>query len=268
MNPFVLFHNIFDEYAPTASSEAAGFPDDNIIDWRVSTPYRWKADTTTTPINISLDAGSGNTVTADTVIFAGHNLSSIAAKWRVTAGTPNPTANVIVDYLTPTDNMPYCVTFTEASWRQWQFRIDTDTALSAAPQIGIIIIGKRLEWEEGAQPDLDPYGEEYVMDRARNEHGAPLGANVNYVGKRFTINHTNIGMTVSGFYDASSGKNWDDHFAPHLRQGLPFWFVWNSTTDPRGVYLCTTDRVGMPHVTGTTTRRGLVTEFMGYREVS
>ena len=125
----------------------------------------------------------------------------------------------------------------------------------------------RLDFEEGVQADLDPYGFEVKGGMNVNENGAPVGRDVQFISKKFTINHANVGMSKTGFFDKASGQDFDDGFAPHLQSGKPFWFAWNTDEESDGVYLCYADEVRMPFI-GSLNRRALISTFHGYREVS
>ena len=86
MNPYLHFKNVFDQGTITTSSAAAGFPGTNVADWRVATPYRWKATGSGTQYD-QVDLGASLTMNADTVSIAGHNLKTGAYSLAVKYGS-------------------------------------------------------------------------------------------------------------------------------------------------------------------------------------
>jgi hypothetical protein len=69
-----LYDNKFDAYdILSATTELANFPSSNTQNIHTSTRWRTTAETAQA---IVIDAGAGNTITADCIAIAGHNLSS------------------------------------------------------------------------------------------------------------------------------------------------------------------------------------------------
>lgn len=262
--PIILFENdIWENGTLTETTEAAGFPHESVNDWRMSTPYRWKATTTATQeLDCDIGAATGQPTAA---AIGGHNLATVSATWRVLYSDNGADYTEAFAAQAPADDMPQMQTFTMSSAHRY-WRLEIAGSPTAVAQIGVFTLGREMEFEQGPMPDLDPYGYEVQQDVSRNERGAFIGSNIRYIEKRFNVSHS-PGMTTAGFYAPASGISFDDDFTPHVQAGKPFWFAWNIDVEPTEVYLCTTDAVRMPW-SGTTLRRELHMTLVGYREVS
>lgn len=273
-NPLVFYENIFEDGTITSDSEASGFIDDNITDWRVGTAFRWKAGDTTSPTYVAVDLGVGNTANPTTVAIGGHNLFSAGAQWKIQYSNDNfvTDTNDAHSFVVPTDDLPAMKTFTASAQRYWRIYIEAvagaTSDFTVAPQLGVVTLGRRIDFELGALPDLDPYNDMPETDWAVSENGSMLGANLRYIRKIFRINYDAPGFTDTNFFDPTGGGlTWDSGFIPHARS-KPFWFAWNITTDASEVYLCrSTAGISMPFI-GSTARRGLFCEFEAFREAS
>ncbi len=273
-NPSLIFESVYDTdfYADgtiSSDSETSGWPADNVKDWRISSGYRWKANDTTSPTYVRVDLGAGNTANPTTMIIQGHNLSSASARYKVMYSSDNFSAdnNDAFSEVTPTDNKIQVQTFTATAARYWQVYIDKAAgAFAEAPQIGVIILGRRLELDVGIQQGFDVYGERIVSDMVRNEGGAPLGGNLRYVQKRFSLDYPDPGMSDADWFDRGSGLNFDDDFVAHLRKVKPFYFAWDIGNNPTETFLCWAEEFSTPFAQ-TTARRELHLPFHGYQEV-
>ena len=271
-NPLILHENIFATSTATLTSTgtpASGFPIANINDWRMGTAYRWKADGTG-DVHLDLDAGVGNTLEADTVFVGGHNLGTGGATISVKADTFTPPTTARSSVMNPTTDLPFGETFTTADYRYW--RISIYGTPSVAAQMGVVTVGRRIDYEAGALPDLDPYNRSSNVEPYINNNGSPIGVNVRSKTKRFTMNYGSgdPGMTRDTFFAPSSGISFDDDFLPHaVDSAKPFWFAWNIAIDADEIYLCRIEgpTVAMPFV-DSTLRRGLQTTFIAHRETT
>lgn len=267
-NPTLFFEDHFSTSGATVTmtSEASGFPKENLQDWRLGTAYRWKA-TTVASQTYKVDAGAGTEVDADTFVIGGHNLGTVTADITIAWSTNDAAWTDVVTSAAPSDDYPYMRQWTAPGVKRY-WRVIIANATTTPAQAGIITLGRRLDFTEGAQFDLDPYQHEMVVEDSANENGSPIGVNVRYKRKMFSINHTNVGMTKTDFYEPASGLGFDADFVPHaLEGGKPFWFTWNWDVDTDETYLCKTRRVGMPFK-GSTARRQLVSQFEAWREVA
>lgn len=272
-NPTILFENIYEGITTatlTATSEASGFPVENISNWRMATAYRWKATSSSAQsIDLSFPVPSALHRDADTLVIAGHNLGTIGAAVEVFADATT-IGSTSVATANPSDDLAFMVQFTNpGNKRHWRVSL---SSMSDTPQIGIMAIGVRMDFEAGALFDLDPYRRTAAANVNLNNSGTPIGVNVRAKQKRFALNYgtQDPGMTRDGFFAPSSGHTFDDDFLPHaIDNAKPFFFNWNYDVDPDEVYLCTVQDydVRMPFV-GSTARRGLQATLVGYRETT
>jgi len=267
-NPLILHEDILDDVTPTITSAASGFPITNISDWRMGTAYRWKA-TSSADQTLDIDLG-GSTKDADTIAIGGHNLLTVSATVEVLADTFTPPTTSRLAAFAPTDDLPLLKTFTAPGVKRY-WRIKFAGSMTGTPQVGIITLGRRIDYDAGALPDLDPYHRSSVVEPFINNNGSPIGVNVRSKSKRFTMSYGggDPGMRTTSFFTTITPA-FDTDFLPHaVDNALPFWFAWNIAVDPGEVYLCRIDgpTVSMPFV-GSTTRRGLQTTFIALRETS
>lgn len=264
-NPLILFENIFEDGTVTQTSEASGFPIENALDWRIGTPFRWKA-TSTALQNIEVDLGVGVTAQPTAIVIGGHNLGTESCTYKVLADSSTPPGNTILAATAAADDLPVISTWsTPTAYRYWRVQI---SAASANPvQIGALTLGRRIDWEAGPLPDFDAYGFELESEGTRSENGAFLGTNVITERRDFRMSYTEIGMTRDSFFAPAAGISFDTDFLPHVKAGKPFWFTWNIDVDTDQTFLCKTTEIRMPFI-GSTKRRGLSATFAAYREIA
>jgi len=261
-NPMILYENFFETGTLTSSpGDAAGYPKENIRDWRASTAYRWKSNATTKPATITIDYGSA--VSPDTACIGGHNLFSANGRWKIQGSTDNFGASIVDMFAsaTPTSNAPQIATWNAASYRYWRIYLDSAAAsFTVAPQLGILTVGRRLDFTLGAMPGLAPYDETAETQWTENEGGALIGANYRFRRKAFSIAYDAPGMADTDFF-TKSGVNYRTGFIPHSRS-KPFWFAWNYSSSASELYLCRVDGGhNMPFI-GSTARSGLNVRFV------
>lgn len=257
--PFLLWENIFEDGTITSSSEASGWPDDAVIDWfgLHDTSSRWQAGGTTTPQWVKVDLGAGNTASPDTVVIGGHNLSTIGGTVVVQYSSDDFSAdtNNAFTAVTPSNDKVICRTWTATAARYWRVYLTHGSAFTAAPQIGLITLGRRFDFSVGWQPNWDPYDYEPKVSRSKNKYGGALGGNLRHYTKRFSINYRAPGLLETELNPAS-GLTFDGDFRPHA-DTKPFWYAWDIDTEDQHVWLCErTSPIETPfHVS--TTRRTL-----------
>ncbi len=264
-NPLILFENRYEDATPTATSEASGFPVTNITNWRMDTTYRWKATGTG---DQSIEVNIGSAKGCDTLAIAGHNLGTVAGRVKLMNGAAPTPATEKVAAFTPTDDLPIIKTFNQGTARQY-WRLLIDNTPSAAAQIGIIVIGRRIDFDAGALEDLDPYNRSSSVEPFINNKGSPIGVSVRSKTKRFQMSYAIPGMLATSFFTTIT-PDIDTGFLPHaVDSAKPFFFNWNIGVDPDENYLCRVDgpTVAMPFA-GSTARRGFQTTFIAHREAS
>jgi len=240
-DPIILFENFFEKAGATftATNEAAGFPKENALDWRVGTPYRWKSSGVGDPVFLHVDLGVGNDLEADCFGYAGHNFtpalgncapeieySDNDAAWTPALDTVTPPADIHARM--------HIISGSPGAHRYWRATLEQP---ADDLQVGIFVIGRRLDLP-GAMLDLDPYGEEAKTEWTHSEGGEPLGANYRWLMKRFTLNYSDGDAPGrDAFFAPASGIGWDADFLPHSRSN-PFLFSWNLDVDAALTYLC------------------------------
>ena len=276
-NPIILFENILGNGTLTTSTAVSGFPASNVLDWRPGTPYRWKvASGTGSGQWVKVDLGSGNSAQPNTIAIGGHNFHQhpnwLAAEWS----DDNSAWTTALSMATPVAGLPRLETFTvAAAHRYWRCILRNTGSVPFANDVhvGIITLGRRLNFEKGMPSGWDPYDTETMVEDAANENGSPLGVNLRYRRKVFSIALPDPGMTKAGFFRPVSGLSWDTDFQVHALgkppsgRADPFWFAWNITEDPEEVYLCKVRRARTPLITSTL-RRNLIADFEAWREVA
>ena len=143
----ILWDNLLDDYTPTASTEAAGYPATNAQQQHLSQVWRTTGLAAET---FAIDAGAGNTITCDCAFVAGHNLTS-GVNIHVQAcndGTyAAPTVDEHITYRAGT----MCVFFASIAARYWRF-IATD----AGNTDGYIAIGRLALGAFLQMPPVEP----------------------------------------------------------------------------------------------------------------
>jgi hypothetical protein len=165
--------NIFFRGVPTVTSEVVGFEVRNLFDGNRHS--FWKATSAVEQV-ITIDAGSGNTLTADAVALARADLlvavgaqlsvqhSTDMSAWTDASGGGFPDTLAAGDLRQPgaTD---YYQEFTSDNKRGWRLRIHG--TLTGAPMLAGLWLGRRLEVAKNPQ-----YGRRYGVARAHR--GADL----------------------------------------------------------------------------------------------
>ena len=210
-------------WAATDTDPGSQYHVDNLLDFRPFT--RWKAassgekfitgDWTTVP---------GGNITVDCFAIIGHNLATVAADiyleqyvgtWvDAGAGKINATADdEIILGLLPTPK-------TDDSFR---LRLDATTA---AAEIGVFLLGERLEFPRHLDGAWDPEGQRIEADQPVSKGGEKLGSTIRYLEHNLTpqwnrLTETWIRNTFMPIWRS------------HLAQLNGFVFAW----DPSGAHL-------------------------------
>ena len=208
--------------AITASTEASGYPKENLQTWREE--YTWKG-TGSSAQWIKLDAGAGNTITADALGIAGHDLYTNAAtdvKLESSANDADWTERVAA--FTPGSDLPLAKFFTSAAHRYWKLTFPTYTTLFS---VGIIFIGARLTFPRWCASPWNPWHRRIVGEGNVSKTGRMLGRQAAYREREFELNFKRL--TFAWAY-ANLVPLFDDHL-PN-----PFFFVYDRTSKPDDVY--------------------------------
>ncbi len=147
----ILFHNLIDDYDPfDFSSERANLWATNvkihhlIVPWRTLTPDAQY---------YTLDAGVGETITADCAAIAGHNITS-GATIKIMANTSDSWGSPDLEETFTWGSGPMMHFFISTTKRFWRFEIDDPTNPDGYIQIGRLGLGEYLQ-----MPPIEPGSE-------------------------------------------------------------------------------------------------------------
>jgi hypothetical protein len=140
------YDNYWDDYdIDSYSTQNSNFPATNTQNTILSTA--WRTTTVATAATAVIDAGSGNTITADSVIFSGHNFTS-GATIKIQGHTSDAWGAPDIDE-TVTYRSDHCVKFfTSAAKRFWRIYVLDTTNTDDYIEIGRVFLGEYL--------DIDP----------------------------------------------------------------------------------------------------------------
>ena len=208
-----------------ASAEADGYGVDNLLIFLEGS--LWKG-IGTGDHTITFDAGSGNTITADFIGIANHNLSGVTFKLQYSTDNFSGDINDAVSF-SPTDNFPFLKEFTSQDKRYWRIQL---TALTAIPFMGIAYWGDRVEWDF---PSLfDPNAEEDQATINESKTGYLLGINTKFIQRTIDVKFTGV-LDGSSLWLALRAW-WDNH-------GMSLFFItWDIENHPDDVYFIRPDK--------------------------
>ena len=188
--PTVLFKNVFASGILSASSEATGYPKENILD--ESTVKYWQP--TSRPATISVDYGT--TTTVDALAVVAHNLWTCGCSVRLQTSTDGVTFTDALAVVTPTDNTTILQLFTPITSRYFRVRI---TGGTANPSIGCILLGSRFTFPAGVKAPYTPVwlSQQYELLTSTTLGGQFLGNKVLRQGGRTTINLVSFERTFA-----------------------------------------------------------------------
>lgn len=227
MDPIILSDNRLDDGTPTATTTDAD-PIYSVLNVKDKRAYTyWKALNTTVPCSIIINCGSAKA--ADAVGIMSHNLSTIGATVAVEYSTTGAWAGEEVSAVsvTPTTDKAILKTFTTQTKQYWRLKI-TGT-LSAAPYIGVLVIGERLTFPFAPDP-YNLYDESMEVESKRSKVGHLLGNTVSYypvaLQRTFTAPlRTFVTGTYKTFWDAYGSLLYPFFYADDLTTypALVFW---------------------------------------------
>lgn len=218
-----IFHESrFDDAIPVASTTATGFDVLNLLDWR---PYtKWQP--TALPATVTVDCGSAKS--ADYCVVWEHDLFTQGATLEVRGSTDNFSASDVLEAtVTPTDNKPFLLEFTSASYQYWRIRI-TGTTM---PTLGVAAIGVALEFPKGLTENFDPVGRMPKGVFNKSVAGMPLGRTVQYEEWAQSLSFQNLTW-------AWLRSDWEPAWDAHLKSE-PFVFAWDSAGHAAEIVLVT-----------------------------
>lgn len=237
--PIIAWQNRVLSADLTVSSEAAGFPKENLPDWR---PYlAWKGVGLDEQW-LQLDAGPGRTLTADCVGISGHDFQSQNASLELAASENGSDWEVIVPAFVPSDNRSWLKTFAAVSRRWWRLRIPV--GYSSPPRLGIWFLGEHLSFPVYPELGFDPDGQVKESEVQQSRGGNLLGVVERFSRREVRVNFRHLSP-------AWCEAVWKPFFAAH---GLkPFFWAWDLQNHRDQVYLMRLlkPQLAMPYEGGT-----------------
>lgn len=137
----IIYSNLWDDYTLTESQEDANYLAENTQDIRLTEVWRTSTASATT---ISIDAGTGATITCDCAAIVNHNFTSSALTFvqASTAATFVPTAlSASVTYRG--DLM--LVFFASGAYRYWRFNFSDTSNGDGYYEVGRLVLGTYLQ---------------------------------------------------------------------------------------------------------------------------
>lgn len=170
MNPAILAENILENGTLTITSEASGYPKENLVSrlpWK-----KWKGSSSADQ-TIALELTSGAPATG--IAIYQHNLGTIGASVAVQyQGVDTDWYNL--DSFSPTDDDIIFRAFDHAGDRT-DYRILL-TSMSAAPEIGILIFGEYVEFPQAPDVPFVPARRTIQSAGEESNNGWMIGVDV------------------------------------------------------------------------------------------
>lgn len=202
-----------------ASASAVGYDVGNLLIFLEGS--LWKGVGTGTH-TITFDAGVGNTISADYVGVANHNLSGATFKLQYSTDNFSGDINDAVSF-SPSDNFPFRKEFTSQDKRYWRIQL---TGLSSVPFMAIAYWGERSEWDFPAL--FDPNAETDESNLNVSKTGYLLGINTTFIERP-------IDVVFRGVLDGSALwlelRNWWDTHGRNL-----LFIAWDTDDHPDDVF--------------------------------
>ena len=237
--PLIAWNNQVLEATLTASTEALGFPRQNLQDWR---PYlAWKG-TGTAEQWLKLDAGVGATVTAACLGLAGHDLASqdisgLALKYS----DDDLSWSDCLSPFAPACDRTILKTFPSQTHRY--FKLVIPSGYASPPRLGIWFLGGQFQVPVYPELGFDPDGQVKETEAQLSRGGNLLGVIERFTRLEFKVGFRHLAPDWCE-------NTWKPFFAAHALQ--PFFWAWDLTNHPEQVYLVRLSRpeLNLPYQAG------------------
>jgi len=144
-----LYDNKFDDYTVTGSSATTNYPATNVQDYQVA--KTWRTTTVTTTV-ITIDVGSGLTITPTAAAILGHNFTTSVLAYVESSSdnfTSVSTTTTIEHTAGEAATWPLIAYDVTGTTRYWRFRIVDSGVGDGYHEIGRIFLGTYLDWTRG-----------------------------------------------------------------------------------------------------------------------
>jgi hypothetical protein len=218
--PIIGYKNLLRNGTITDPGTATGFLIANLQDYKSFT--LWKSSVVTSPINIDIDMGVGNSEDADYIALVNHNLNTLGATVTVLADTVTPPVAVAQAAFSPGEDTVTFKAFTAPGAKRYWRIVLTDPAppFASAPFIAQLMVGLKTNLPQFLTPEFDPYFRQVEVEGSRSKGGHALG-----VLLRGQTHRGEISMGPAG----TSKTDWDSDLTPfldnHALKRLPFVYV-------------------------------------------
>lgn len=221
MNPIILYENLLENGNLTASNTASGYDVDNLIDRRSYT--KWKASGVSTQ---TIEVNLLNAKKVSAIGIYKHNLIGatvtlncyIAAQWEEVISF-SPSNNKAILRLTDVTRIA----------THWQIVISSAVA---APEIGIIMIGNKLEFPFTPTTPYTPSEEGIVVSSLINKNGHTLGNDISYF-------HVNTQITFTDLLRSWIETYFEPFYHNYGKKLAPFFYAWDLTSAPNHILFAT-----------------------------
>jgi len=189
--PIYHFDNILDTYGFTITSEAAGYPKENLVDFR---PWTYWMPTSTATQYLVVDKGAAG-ISTDCLSILGHDLFTQGAHIEVQQDTvsnfTSPTT-LVTDFAVAS-NDPTMVVFASAGTERY-IRIIISN-LSAACYIAVIFLGEKMVIPVGPEFGYDPDRQKIEAEKFLSYTGQFLSSSIRFSERRVMIEYRNIAQS-------------------------------------------------------------------------
>ncbi len=178
--PTILYTNTLEQGTLTATTEAVGYPKENIL--TENTNKSWRP--TAVPARMTVDFGAP--VSIDSFAIIGHNLGTGVNSLVVQSSPDNTTWTTQSTVMNPTDNTTILGLFTSFSARYWRLNITS----GAIPTISRFILTNKFNLPAGVRPPYNPVwlSQSYELLVSNTLGGQFLGNKVFRQGGETSIN--------------------------------------------------------------------------------
>lgn len=213
----------------TAGTTATGFSVASI--YSMLEVNSWLAANTTSPVNIDLDLGSGNTATADYLAVYGHNIFAITGKVSLWCSNDNFATDIrqAGGYVTPTHDGAFVSEFTApTASRYWRFVIEKvgGGSFSTAPYMTICIWGNKTELAVPTS-SFDPHRFEDIAEVSITQGGIVAGIHI-----RHTERNIDFSIAPATLAVYAKVKSWRE---THSMNQL--FLAWENANNPDDIWL-------------------------------
>lgn len=178
--PTILYTNTFEQGTMTATTEAVGYPKENIL--TENTNKAWRP--TAVPARMTVDFGTA--VSVDSFAIIGHNLGTGGNTVVIQSSPDGVTWTTRSTSMTPTDDTTILGLFTALAERYWRLNISA----GAIPTISRFILTTRFNLPAGVRPPYNPVwlSQSYDLLTSTTLGGQFLGNKVFRQGGETSIN--------------------------------------------------------------------------------